>query len=143
MLGSIVLVMLVAHPFMTTPGQASAAEPTCPAQIGVSKPWPPTGVLRPGAGVTSPRLVRDVKPNYTGAAMDAKIEGRVAMEAVVEADGTVGEVCVTHSLDREYGLDDEAARSLKQWRFEAGKKDGAPVPVVIEVEMTFAMRKQR
>lgn len=107
------------------------------------KPWPPAGVLRPGAGVTSPRLVVDVKPNYTSAAMGATIEGRVALQAVVETDGTVGEVCVAQSLDREFGLDDEAARALKRWRFEAGKKDGVPVGVLVDVEMTFAMRKQQ
>lgn len=142
MLSSIVLLILVANPVMAASDQATAIQPTC-AQTGVTKPWRPAGVLPVGAGVTTPRLVREVKPNCTRAAMHAGIEGRVGMEAVVGVDGTVGEVCVTHSLDREHGLDDEAARSMKLWRFEAGKKDGAAVPVVVEIEMTFALRKQK
>ena len=36
---------------------------------------PPPGVFRPGDGVTLPRLLREVKPQYTPEAMRARIEG--------------------------------------------------------------------
>jgi TonB family protein len=101
-----------------------------------------SGVLQPGAGVTAPRLLRDVKPNYTGEAIRARIQGRVTMECVVEPDGTVGVVRVIRSLDSVYGLDDEAIRTVKQWRFVPGMKDGAPVRVAIHVEMSFTLRDQ-
>jgi TonB family protein len=61
----------------------------------------------------------------------------------VRADGTVGEVCVVRSLDRRYGLDDEAVKALKQWQFTPCQKDGVAVPVVVEVEMTFMIGKPR
>ena len=57
------------------------------------------------------------------------------MEAVVLTDGTVGEVRVTQPLDP--GLDDEAVKALKQWTFSPGTKDGRPVPVSVEIEMSF------
>jgi protein TonB len=91
-------------------------------------------------GVTPPSVVKDVKPVYTKEAMDAGIQGQVELEAVVRADGTVGEVTIVKSLDRKYGLDDQAVIAMKQWLFEPGKKDGKAVPVVITVEMTFTLK---
>ena len=38
-------------------------------------------------------------------------------------------------------LDEEAIRTLRQWVFKPGTKDGVAVPVQIEVEMTFTLGK--
>jgi len=38
-------------------------------------------------------------------------------------------------------LDDEAVASVKKWKFTAGTRDGAAVPVLVEIEMTFSLRK--
>jgi TonB family protein len=97
-------------------------------------------VFTPGDGVTTPSVVRGVKAGYTAAAMEARIEGRVEMTVVVLADGTPGEVKVTESLDKEYGLDDQAVGALKQWLFKPGTKDGKPVAVRVTVEMTFRLK---
>jgi protein TonB len=97
-------------------------------------------VYQPGNGVTSPRLIKEVKPNYTGDAMRAKIQGVVTMAAVVMPDGSVGSVQITRSLDPTFGLDQEAIKTVKQWRFAPGTKLGQPVPVLVEIEMTFTLR---
>jgi TonB family protein len=97
-------------------------------------------VYRPGGDVRHPRLLSEVKPNYTPEAMEARIQGSVMLEAVVLATGEVGDVVVTQSLDEVYGLDEAAVRSIKQWRFEPGTKDGKPVAVLIEVEMSFTLK---
>jgi TonB family protein len=117
---------------------AAKAAPSAPEQ-----PWPPAGVFRPGGGVSAPKVTKEVRVGYTPDAMRAKVQGGVALEAVVRADGTVGEVRVVRSLDQRYGLDDEAVKALKQWQFTPGRKDGAAVPVVVEVEMTFTIGKPR
>jgi TonB family protein len=101
--------------------------------------WPIPGVERPGDGVTAPYLVHETKPNYTGEAMRARVQGLVVMECVVEVDGSVGPVRVTRSVDPVYGLDDAAVRTLKQWRFRPGTKEGTPVRVAIIVEMSFTL----
>src|SRR5207249_1402923 len=44
---------------------------------------PPPGAVPPGNGVTIPRLLKDVKPQYTADAMRAKIQGSVVVECVV------------------------------------------------------------
>ncbi len=58
-------------------------------------------------GVTLPKLVSEVKAQYTAEAMRAKIEGTVVMTAVVRTDGTPSDIEITESLDAEHGLDRE------------------------------------
>jgi TonB family protein len=98
------------------------------------------GAYRPGNGVTQPRLLREVKPNYTAEAMRAKIQGVVWLEAVVLENGAVGQVRVIRSLDPTFGLDLEAERTVKKWVFAPGTRLGQPVPVLIEIEMSFTLR---
>jgi protein TonB len=100
------------------------------------------GVYQIGNGVTSPVLVREVKPNYTGDAMRAKLQGVVEMEAVVLPDGTVDptRIKITRSLDSTFGLDQQAIIAVKQWRFRPGTFKGQPVPVLVNVELTFTLR---
>lgn len=92
------------------------------------------------AGVTAPKLVKETKPDYTRDAMHARIEGIVKVEAVVLANGKVGEVKVTQSLDKEFGLDDRAVSAVKKWEFEPGRKDGKAVPVRVEIEISFRLQ---
>jgi len=112
--------------------------PLTPGDTGAnSQPETPL-VYKPGQGVSAPVLVKEVKPQYTPEAKDAKIQGVVTLECVVQPDGTIGDVEVTKPLDA--GLDQAAITAVKQWRFEPGKKDGKPVRVQITLEMTFTLR---
>ena len=110
------------------------------------------GAYQEGNGITSPELIHDVKPNYTGDAMRAKIQGTVDLEAVVMPDGTVQPTTlkVTRSLDPTFGLDQEAKKAVRQWRFRpgicnrqegcGGTPRGQAVPVMVVVELTFTLR---
>lgn len=98
------------------------------------------GAYREGNGVTSPVLIHETKPNYTGEAMRARIQGLVKLEAIVMPDGSVGDVRIVHSLDQQFGLDREAIKTLRQWRFKPGMRLGQPVPVLILVEISFTLR---
>ena len=93
-----------------------------------------------GNGVSAPRLIREVKPGYTSEAMRARIQGTVRLLAIVLPDGSVGNARVVRSLDDRFGLDNEALKTIKQWRFEPGRREGRAVPVLIEVELTFTLR---
>lgn len=98
------------------------------------------GVYRPGNGVETPRLLREVTPRYTAEAMRAKVQGVVLVEAVVLPDGSVGDVTVVRSLDRVFGLDEEAMRAARQWRFLPGTRFGEPVAVLVTIELSFTLR---
>lgn len=97
-------------------------------------------VLMPGDGVTLPKVIHEVKPQYTAAAMKAKIQGTVWLTAVVTPDGTVGRIEVVRSLDAEHGLDAAAVDAAAQWRFDPGRKDGKPVAVQVTIELTFTLK---
>lgn len=90
-------------------------------------------------GVKAPVLVQEVKPKYTEGAMRRQVQGTVEVDAIVLADGTVGDVSVRRSLDSE--LDEEAVKATKQWRFRPGTKDGKAVDVQVAIELTFTLKK--
>ena len=93
-----------------------------------------------GNGGVAPRLIREVKPGYTSDAMRARIQGTVRLQAIVSSDGSVSSARVIRSLDAVFGLDQEAVKTVKQWRFLPGTLAGRAVPVLIEVELTFTLR---
>lgn len=115
------------------PGQGSGLGPGFGGGTG-------GGAYRPGAGITLPRVLREVRPQYTADAMRAKVQGAVWLECIVLPDGTVGDVRVTKSLDPVFGLDQEAIKAAKMWRFSPGIRQGEPVPVIITIELTFTLR---
>ena len=85
-------------------------------------------------------MLREVKPQYTSDAMRAKVQGTVLLECVVRPDGSVGDVQILRSLDGVFGLDQEAIKAAKQWRFAPGTRLGEPVPVLVTIELTFTLR---
>ena len=143
MVGPVFLVTLLALAQGTaaSPSQTPAPQPSASTeQARPTQPWPPEGVYRLGAGVTAPEVLGEQKPRYTAEAMSAKIQGMMEVEAVVLVDGTVGDVRVVRSLDKEFGLDQEGIAAVKKWRFKAGKKDDVAVPVLVSIELTFSLR---
>jgi TonB family protein len=109
--------------------------------LPMSAPGQEQIVYRPGNGVTLPTVVKEVKPGYTKEAMAAKIQGSVWLECVVTPEGDISDVTVTRSLDAEHGLDQEATKAAKLWKFKPGMKDGKPVAVSITIELTFTLKK--
>jgi len=89
-------------------------------------------------GVTAPVLIKEVKPQYTDDAKARGVQGSVWVTAIVKADGGVGDVKVTKSLDP--GLDEQAVIATRQWRFRPGTKDEKPVDVEVEIELTFTLK---
>jgi len=93
---------------------------------------------RVGPGIQPPKLLREVKPQYTARALQEKIQGEVHMECVVGIDGKTSDVKVIRPLDPD--LDRAAVDAAKQWEFEPGRRQGKPVPVIVTVEMGFTLK---
>ena len=96
------------------------------------------GPYRPGSGVEPPRLLREVKADYSDDARRANIEGEVLLEIVVRSDGSVGDVKVLRGL--RGGLNERAIAAVRQWRFSPARMKGTPVDVVVEVGVEFRLR---
>jgi TonB family protein len=89
-------------------------------------------------GITPPTVTTRVPVRYPTEAARLQIRGTVILRCIIELDGTVSDVTVLKSLDRETGLDDEAVKAVKQWRFAPGRRDGVPVRVATPVSVTFS-----
>jgi TonB family protein len=98
-------------------------------------------VYLPSDQVTAPQVIESGKPTYTSEIMRALIRGTsgvVVLQVDVRPDGTVGTVALVKGLGS--GLDEHAAKEVKQWLFAPGEKDGKPVTVRIEVTIPFNSR---
>jgi TonB family protein len=96
------------------------------------------GAYRPGSGITPPRLVHEVKGDYTEEARRRGVTGEVLMEIVVRRDGSVGSVRLLHGLG--LGLDERAIAAIRQWHFTPAEKQGVAVDVIVEAGMEFRLR---
>ena len=96
------------------------------------------GPYRPGSGIEAPRLLREVKADYSEDARQRSIQGDVVLEIVVRSDGTVGDVKVLKGLGA--GLDQRAVQAVRQWRFAPARRLGSPVDVIVEISVEFKLR---
>lgn len=96
------------------------------------------GPYRPGSGVSPPRLIKEVRADYTDSARRQNIAGDVELEIVVKSDGSVGDVRIVRRLGS--GLDERAVQAVRQWRFSPARLKGVPVDVIVEVSVEFKLR---
>ena len=96
-------------------------------------------------GYNAPKLIRRVEPDYPKAALEARVQGRVILQAVTDEFGRVVEV--KHIPDPkdfndapEYQLlVDASTTALKQWLYEPYIVDGVPKSVRFNVYLTFKL----
>ena len=90
-----------------------------------------------GNGVMAPKVVYAPDPEYTDKARKKKINGTVVVAMIVTPEGTVRDVKIAKSLDKE--LDKQATAAVSKWRFEPARKDGKPVAVHLKAEVSFRL----
>jgi TonB family protein len=85
--------------------------------------------------ITPPMVIYKPEPGYTKEARAAKLQGTVYLEVMIAADGTVSDVKVTKPFDK--GLDENAIRAVKTWKFLPATKAGKPVPFKTMATVSF------
>jgi periplasmic protein TonB len=99
------------------------------------------GVYQAGNGVSSPTLLHKEKPQYTPEGMIRRIQGEVHLHCIVLTSGAVGSCDIVKPLDaNQYGMDNQAIKAAKQFRFRPGVREGQPVNVMVRIELEFNMR---
>jgi TonB family protein len=90
-----------------------------------------------GALMMERRLLRKVDPIYPAAALDARIQGIVRLNAIVDKDGHVQHVDLVsgHPL-----LVQAAKDAAKQYIYDVTRVNGEPVDVVTSIEIRFSLR---
>ena len=96
------------------------------------------GPYRPGSGIQPPRLLREVKAEYTEEARKRGLTGDVVLEIVIKRDGHVGDVTVKRGLGA--GLEQRAITAVRQWQFSPAMRQGEAIDVIVEVSVEFTMR---
>lgn len=84
---------------------------------------------------TPPKFTSGKDPGYTDEAREAKIEGTVILTVKINENGRVTDVMVRNSLDK--GLDRNAVKAVKRWRFEPATANGRPVATETNVSVDF------
>jgi TonB family protein len=86
-----------------------------------------------------PRYAENPKPLYPREAKKKGYEGEVLLRVEVLSNGQVGKIELRRSSGHEV-LDRSAITAVKQWRFIPATKDGAPVPVWVNIPVAFQLR---
>jgi TonB family protein len=94
--------------------------------------------VRVGNGTSPPTLLSKVEPQYSEDARAAKQQGTVMLSITVGTDGLAHNIQVIRSLG--FGLDEQAAEAVSQWKFAPGQKDGAAVAVAANIEVNFKLQ---
>ncbi|MBZ5705620.1 MAG: energy transducer TonB [Acidobacteriia bacterium] len=126
----------------SAPASAAQAQVTPASNPPGSRAVPP-GLAKvcsdknPPPCATPPRTIKAPNPKYSKEARKKKIAGLVVLWLVVDANGLPRDIRVARSIG--YGLDEEAIKAAKKWRFKPSTLNGQPVPVQINVEVTFKL----
>jgi len=111
-----------------------------PQLIAPPPPPPPPEAPRPpqrikeGGNVQQANLVKQVKPPYPPLARQARIQGTVILEAVINRQGSVDQLRVVsgHPLLVQSAMD-----AVRQWKYRPTLLNGEPVEVVTTITVNF------
>jgi TonB family protein len=103
--------------------------------LGAQTPADSGEAMRIGPGITPPRLLHKVEPEYSPAAREEQIQGTVVLEIVVNEKGRAADISVISPLG--FGLDEQAQAAVEKWEFVPGMKGSIPVKILAIVEVNF------
>lgn len=92
-------------------------------------------VFRVGGAISPPHAISSPDPEYSEEARKAKYQGTLVTWLVVDPSGTPRDIQIQRPLG--LGLDEKAVEKINNWRFEPATKNGEPVAVEINVEVSF------
>ncbi len=109
-----------------------------PAAGAASQPQTRTGPYKVSALDKSPRASRQRRPVYPTDAKRRDMEGFVKVAFVVTDMGKVRDAQVIDA-DPKGVFNNAALRSVRQWRFSPGEKDGQPVNTRVQIKIRFRL----
>lgn len=101
---------------------------------------PSDGGYRVGNGVSAPRILNKVEPQYTPEAIKARLIGDVGLRVVVDTDGKARDIQLVRALG--LGLDENAIAAVSNWQFQPGIKESQPVKVLAQIQVHFALQNK-
>lgn len=114
-----------------------------PHGVGVDGP-PSTATVAPatpdvplpvGGDVKAPVVIRRVQPVYPKLAINARMNGMVIVECVIDKTGRVREARVLRSTSPMF--DQSALDAVQQWQFTPGSLHGQMIDTIFNLTVTF------
>jgi TonB family protein len=96
-----------------------------------------SNALHIGGGVTAPKVLHKMEPEYTEEGRVAKYQGTVVLAVEIDPNGVAQNIRIVKGLG--FGLDENAVMAVQQWRFQPATKDGAAVTVQARIEVNFRL----
>ena len=115
-------------------GEVPAISSQAPADNETASTEPAIPV---GSADIPPQLLSKVEPRYSEEARQAKLQGDVLLSFEIDTNGRPTHPRVLRPLG--LGLDEQAIKALMKWRFRPAQKNGKPVAVIAQAQLTFRL----
>ena len=107
-------------------------------------PAPPTpvghkGPYRVGGQVRAPELLEQVDPIYPAIAKEARVQGDVVLESVIDPQGNVNQMRLVSGSAL---LERAAMQAVEQWKYRPTLLNGQPVAIDMLVTVHFKLADQ-
>jgi TonB family protein len=100
-----------------------------------------TNVKVMSEGMTPPRVLNSIDPSSNEYAQQYGIAGMELLRTVVDATGVPRQMAIARPIG--FGLDEKAVDAIKNSRFRPATLNGQPVPVVVDLVVTFRIFSNR
>jgi TonB family protein len=92
-------------------------------------------------GMMPPKVLNSIDPSSNEYAQKYGIAGMELLRTVVDASGTPRQMAIARPIG--FGLDEKAVEAVKNSHFKPAMLNGQPVPVVIDMVITFRIYSNR
>lgn len=103
-------------------------------RVTVARQINPPNAVRVGGDVKPPTKIYNVNPSYPPVALQARVQGVVILEVVIDETGGVSDARVLRSIPL---LDQAAIDAVTQWKFTPTLLNGRAVPVIMVTTVNF------
>ena len=94
-----------------------------------------------GEGMTAPKVLNIIDPSSNEYAQEFGIAGMEELRTVVDASGNPRQIAISRPIG--FGLDEKAVEAIKRSHFVPATVNGQPVPVVVDLVVTFRIYSDR
>lgn len=139
----VVMTVTVNFTLKDGPGAAGAFDapppppPPPPPPVGEGKGLSDPAAIVIGGGIKPPTRIVNVNPVYPADAKEARIQGVVIIQVLLDEEGKVEQAKVVRSIPQ---LDQAAVDAVKQWAFTPTLLNGVPKKVIMTVTVNFTLQ---
>lgn len=103
----------------------------------IARPEAPKRPIRVGGDVREPQLLKRVEPEYPPLAKQARVQGDVVIDCVINQQGTVTQMKV---MSGQPLLIQAAMNAIAQWKYQPTTLNGQPIAVEMNVTVHFQLQ---